>query len=61
MATSREEEVMTSKKVWFITGASRVEQIGENMKAIDAVEKMTGSVMAEIEAILDNAPKIEEY
>ena len=42
-----------------ITGASRVEQVHENMKAIDAVEKLADDVMAEIEAILDNKPRTE--
>lgn len=42
-----------------ITGASRVEQVTENMNATIAVEKLTDSVMAEIEAILDNKPRIE--
>ena len=42
-----------------ITGASRVEQVTENMKAVDAVEKLTGNVMLEIDAILDNKPVIQ--
>ncbi len=42
-----------------ITGASRVEQVVENMKAIDYVEKLTPDVMARIEEILDNKPKPE--
>ncbi len=42
-----------------ITGASRVEQVTENMNATGAVEKLTGSVMAEIDAILDNKPRTE--
>jgi voltage-dependent potassium channel beta subunit len=40
-----------------ITGASRPEQVVENMKAIDYVEKLTPDVMARIEEILDNKPK----
>lgn len=44
-----------------ITGASRIEQVHENMKATEVVEKLTGSVMAEIDAILDNKPEIETY
>lgn len=40
-----------------ITGASRVEQVVENMKAVDVVEKLTPEVMARIEAILDNRPQ----
>ncbi len=39
-----------------ITGASRVEQVVENMKAIDVVEKLTPAIMERIEAILDNKP-----
>ncbi|MBL6966501.1 MAG: aldo/keto reductase, partial [Anaerolineales bacterium] len=39
-----------------ITGASRVEQVVENMKATDFVEKLTPAVMARIEDALDNKP-----
>lgn len=39
-----------------ITGASRVEQVKENMKAMDLVPKLTPDVMEHIEAILDNKP-----
>jgi voltage-dependent potassium channel beta subunit len=39
-----------------ITGASRVEQVIENMKAIDIVEKLTPDVMDRIEGILNNKP-----
>jgi voltage-dependent potassium channel beta subunit len=35
-----------------ITGASRVEQVKENMKALDVAPKLTDSVMQEIEKIL---------
>ena len=35
-----------------ITGASRVEQIRENMKAIDALERLTPDVMERIEEIM---------
>ena len=42
-----------------ITGASRTEQVVENMKAIELLPKLTDSVMAEIEGILDNAPAAE--
>ena len=35
-----------------ITGASRVEQVRENMKAIDVVHKLDAEVMARIEAVL---------
>ncbi|MBC8505750.1 MAG: aldo/keto reductase [Anaerolineales bacterium] len=39
-----------------ITGASKVEQVVDNMKAIDVVEKLTPEVMERIEAILENKP-----
>ncbi len=42
-----------------ITGASRPEQVVENMAALDVVDKLTGDVMARIEEILDNKPKPE--
>ncbi|MBN2396182.1 MAG: aldo/keto reductase, partial [Candidatus Atribacteria bacterium] len=35
-----------------ITGASRVEQVHENMKAMDVVEKLTKEVIEQIEEIL---------
>jgi voltage-dependent potassium channel beta subunit len=41
----------------IITGASRVEQVSENMKALDAVEKLTPEVMAHIDDILGNMPQ----
>ena len=37
-----------------ITGASRVEQVRDNMKAIDAVARLTPDVMEHIEEILGN-------
>jgi aryl-alcohol dehydrogenase-like predicted oxidoreductase len=39
-----------------ITGASRAEQVVENMKALDVADKLTPDVMARIEGILDNKP-----
>jgi len=39
-----------------ILGASRVEQLQENLKALDAVALLTPDVMAEIETILGNKP-----
>lgn len=39
-----------------ITGASRPEQVVENMKAIDIVEKLSTDVLARIEDVLGNAP-----
>ena len=43
-----------------ITGASRVEQVRENMKALDVVEKLTSDVMERIEEVLQNKPKVGE-
>lgn len=40
-----------------ITGASRKQQVQENMIALDVAEKLTSEVMEQIEAILDNKPK----
>lgn len=40
-----------------ITGASKPEQVVENMKTQDIEEKLTPDVMASIEGILDNKPK----
>lgn len=39
-----------------ITGASRPEQVHENMKALDVVEKLTDEVMERIEQVLGNKP-----
>ncbi len=43
-----------------ITGASRPEQVTENMKALDVVPKLTPDVMKHIDDILGNKPHIEE-
>jgi voltage-dependent potassium channel beta subunit len=43
-----------------ITGASRVEQIRENMKAVEFVGKLTPEVMSEIEIALGNKKEDEE-
>jgi voltage-dependent potassium channel beta subunit len=40
-----------------ITGASKPEQVIENMEAMDFVDKLTIDVMDQIELILDNRPK----
>jgi len=40
-----------------ITGASRPEQVTENMMAMEVFEKITPDVLERIEEILDNAPK----
>ncbi len=42
-----------------ITGASNVEQVEQNMKAIDLVDKVDEAAMEKIEEILDNKPKEE--
>jgi voltage-dependent potassium channel beta subunit len=39
-----------------ITGASRAEQVVENMAALDVVDKLTPEVMERVEGILDNKP-----
>ena len=41
-----------------ITGASRVAQVHENMKALDVVEKLTPEVMNRIDEILGNNPNL---
>jgi voltage-dependent potassium channel beta subunit len=43
-----------------ITGASRVAQVEENMKALAAFEKLTPEIMARIEETLGNKPETEE-
>lgn len=43
-----------------ITGATRPEQVIENMKAPEFVSKLTSDVMERIEAILGNKPQLEE-
>jgi voltage-dependent potassium channel beta subunit len=43
-----------------ITGASRVEQVKENLKALDVVDKLTLEVMRRIDEALGNRPKEEE-
>jgi voltage-dependent potassium channel beta subunit len=40
-----------------ITGASKPEQVRENMKALDVVGKLTAEVMERIEGVLANKPK----
>lgn len=39
-----------------ITGASRAEQVGQNMAALDIVPKLTDDVMGRIEGVLGNKP-----
>jgi len=40
-----------------ITGASRPEQVADNMQALDVVALLTDDVMAQIDTILDNIPE----
>jgi voltage-dependent potassium channel beta subunit len=40
-----------------ITGASKPEQVEQNMQAIDVVDQMTPDIMERIEEILDNKPE----
>jgi aryl-alcohol dehydrogenase-like predicted oxidoreductase len=39
-----------------ILGASRVEQLQENLGALDVVDKLTPDVMERIEGVLGNKP-----
>jgi aryl-alcohol dehydrogenase-like predicted oxidoreductase len=39
-----------------ITGASHVEQVRENLGAVEVAGKLTPEVLQDIEAILGNAP-----
>ena len=43
-----------------ITGASKREQVAENMKAIDAVQKLDSDVLNRIEDVLGNKPDLKE-
>ena len=43
-----------------ITGASRPEQITENLKALDVAAQLTPDVQERIEDILDNRPEGEQ-
>lgn len=40
-----------------ITGASRPEQVEENMQALDVADRLTPEVMDRIESVLDNQPE----
>jgi voltage-dependent potassium channel beta subunit len=42
-----------------ITGASKVEQVKENMQAVDVVAKLDDGVMSRIETVLENRPEPE--
>jgi len=41
----------------IITGASKVEQVKQNMKAIDVVNQLTPDIMERIEEVLNNKPE----
>lgn len=43
-----------------ITGASKVSQIHDNMKAMQVLEKLTAGVQERMESILDNKPQLPE-
>ncbi len=43
-----------------ITGASRAEQVDENMKALEVTAQLSDDVMQQIEDILQNKPEAEE-
>jgi voltage-dependent potassium channel beta subunit len=43
-----------------ITGASRAEQVVENMKALDVAPLLTGEILQQIDTILGNKPAQEE-
>lgn len=44
-----------------ITGASRVEQVQENLKALDVLPLLTDEVMQKIDEILGNKPKMPQF
>ena len=44
-----------------ITGATKLTQLEQNLKAIDGLSKMTDEVMDRIESILDNKPNHPTY
>jgi len=41
-----------------ITGASKIEQIGKSVKALDLIEKLDDKIMAEVDEILANKPTL---
>lgn len=44
-----------------ITGASRVEQVHDNLKALDVLPLLTDEIMQKIEDILGNKPKMPQF
>ena len=45
----------------IITGASRLEQLQENLLALNVVDQLTDDVMEKIEIVLDNKPQQPEF
>jgi voltage-dependent potassium channel beta subunit len=44
-----------------ITGASRVEQVHDNVKALDLLDQLTDDVMEKIEDVLQNKPQLAQF
>jgi len=44
-----------------ITGASRVEQVHENLKALEVLPKLTPDVVERIESVLQNRPELDDF
>jgi len=44
-----------------ITGASRVEQVHENLKALEVLPKLTSDVVQRIEDVLQNRPELDDF
>ncbi|MEX2597807.1 MAG: aldo/keto reductase [Salibacteraceae bacterium] len=44
-----------------ITGATKIDQLKENLRSIDIVPKLTADIMDHIEKVLDNKPKLPTY
>jgi aryl-alcohol dehydrogenase-like predicted oxidoreductase len=44
-----------------ILGASKVEQLDENLLSLDAVSLLTDEVMSRLDVIMDNKPVLPEY
>jgi aryl-alcohol dehydrogenase-like predicted oxidoreductase len=44
-----------------ITGASRLEQVLDNLEALELVTQLDPHVMEQIEQILDNKPKFPQF
>lgn len=45
----------------MITGATRLEHLDDNLKALEFVEMLTPDILDKIEAILNNSPGEIEY